>query len=86
MIDYWIPKVVEAQSAGDIVVTKGNSYLAYLIAETPGVTVTLKNGNTQCYAGLVGPDEDDHEETPLLLSEGITLNFSAAGKATIKYR
>lgn len=85
MITGWIPKRIVATQAGDVEVTDKPSFLAYLIAED-GVTVTLKNGPTQCYTPLVGPDEDDHEETPLQLNQGITLNFSGAGAATIKYR
>ena len=83
----WMPQRIVATGAGDIVVTTVPSGLAYLLLETGGVTLTLKNGDgTQVWSPLTGPDEDDHSQSPIFLSKGITLNFSGAGAASIKYK
>ena len=82
----YAPKPVTVAGAGDVVIKQTAGIVAMVHCATPGLGVSLKDGNQQVWPVLTGPDEDDFGLYPLQFGTSIVLSFDGAGTAYIVYR
>jgi hypothetical protein len=82
----WTSALVEAEGAGAIEVKDSAGKVAKIIVNTNGITVTLKDDDTEAWTELSDDAGLDLVTAPMQLNTSIVLDFSAPGSAWILYK